>query len=128
MLITVATKRTVEELTARVPEACKEHGFGVLGTIDLRAKLIEKGQPCERAALVFEVCRPDIASRALAAFPEVAAALPCRIAVVERKDGTRALVTIRPGELLALTGATGLAADADAVETSLRAILATAAG
>lgn len=127
MLITVATKRTVEELAARIPDACKEQGFGVLGTIDLRAKIREKGLPCERAALVFEVCRPDIASRALAAAPEVAAALPCRIAVVERRDGTRALVTIRPGELLALTGAAGLDVDAAAVETSLRVILATAA-
>ncbi len=127
MLITVETKRSVDELAERVPKACAEEKFGVLGTIDLRAKLREKGQAYDRASVVFEVCRPDIAKRALDASPEVAAALPCRIAVVERRNGTRALVTIPPGELLALVGAPGLESSAAEVDRALRAILDKAA-
>ena len=127
MLITTSTRRSVEELAERVPKACSEEKFGVLGTIDLRAKLREKGQPYDRACLVFEVCRPDVARQALEASPEVSTALPCRIAVFERTDGTRELATIRPRDLLGLVGAPGLEAAADDVERSLRAIMEKAA-
>jgi uncharacterized protein (DUF302 family) len=123
MLIRTPTRRSVEELAERIPKACAEEKFGVLGTIDLRAKLREKGQPYDGACVVFEVCRPDVARQALEAAPEVSTALPCRIAVYERKDGTREIATIRPRDLLALVGAPGLEAAADDVERSLRAIM-----
>jgi uncharacterized protein (DUF302 family) len=128
MLITVKTGRTVDELAVRVPEACAAEKFGVLGTIDIGATLRAKGQPYDRACLVFEVCRPDIARRALEVAPEVSATLPCRIAVFERPDGTRALATIRPRDLLALVGPPELALAADEVERALRAIMERAAG
>ena len=127
MLITVPTKLTVAEIGERLPKACAEEKFGVLGSIDLRAKLEEKGQHYARACVVFEVCRPDVARIALEAAPEVSTALPCRISVFERPDGTRALSTIRPQELLGLVGAPGLAAAAADVERSLRTIMEKAA-
>jgi len=127
VLITVPTTRTVEELAERIPKACADEKFGVLGSIDLRAKLREKGQPYDRACVVFEVCRPDVARRALEAAPEVSVALPCRIAVFEKPDGSRMLATIRPRELLALVGPSDMGPVADEVEQSLRAIMEKAA-
>lgn len=127
MLITVPTTRSVAELSERIPKACADEKFGVLGSIDLRAKLNEKGQPYAAACVVFEVCRPDVARRALEAAPEVSVALPCRISVFERPDGTRVLATMRPRELLALVGPPGMEPVADEVERSLRAIMESAA-
>jgi uncharacterized protein (DUF302 family) len=127
MLIRTPTTRSVEELAERIPKACAEEKFGVLGTIDLRAKLKEKGQPYDRACVVFEVCRPDVARQVLETAPEISTALPCRISVFERADGTRELATIRPRDLLALVGPPGLESAADDVERSLRAIMEKAA-
>jgi uncharacterized protein (DUF302 family) len=123
VLITVATKHSIEELLERVPKACAEEKFGVLGVLDLRAKLREKGQPYDRACVIFEVCRPDVARRALESAPEIAAALPCRIAAFERADGTRALATLDPRGLLELVGAPGASELAPEVERALRNIL-----
>ena len=41
MLIRMATKRTPGEVEERLRAACSQHGFGVLGSYDLRAKLRE---------------------------------------------------------------------------------------
>ncbi len=128
MLIEFPTQRTVDDLAARIPKACADEKFGVLGSIDLRAKLREKGQPYERACMVFEVCQPSVARQVLEMAPEVSVALPCRIAVFERPDGTRKLATIRPRDLLATVGVPGLEDQADEVERALRAIMEKAAG
>lgn len=90
---------------------------------DLRAKLREKGQPYDRACVIFEVCRPDVARRTLESAPEIAVALPCRIAAIERADGTRALATLDPHELLGLVGAAGAGDLAPEVDRALRNIL-----
>ena len=127
MLITIPTTRSIEDLAERVPKACAEEKFGVLGVLDLRAKLREKGQRYDRACMLFEVCRPDVARRALEASPEVSVALPCRIAVFERADGTRAIATLDPRELLGLVGLADSDVLAQEVERSLRNILARSA-
>jgi uncharacterized protein (DUF302 family) len=127
MLIKKETNHTVDELAQRIPQACAEEKFGVMGSIDLRQKLREKGQTYDRACLVFEVCRPDIARQALEAAPEVSVAMPCRIAVFEARDGSRVIATIDPRELLGLVGAPGLATAAGEVDRALRSILEKAA-
>lgn len=127
-LLVADSKKSVERLAEDLPGACARHAFGVLGVHDLRAKLREKGQRYDRACLVFEVCNPQQAKRALDAAPEISTALPCRVAVFETPDGRTRLATIRPTLLLDLFGARGLADVAREVETALERILAEAAG
>ena len=122
MLIRVPTKRTPEEVETRLRAACAKEGFGVLGSYDLRAKLREKGQTYDRACLVFEVCNPAVARGVLEMAPDVASLLPCRIAVHEGPDGTF-VSTVRPRDLMASAGLSGLEAPADEVETALRRII-----
>jgi uncharacterized protein (DUF302 family) len=105
-----------------LPDACTAHGFGVLGTHDLRAKLREKGQEFDRPVLVFDVCNPVQAKRVLTAQPNVSSVLPCRISAFEDADGRTRLVTVRPTRMIEMFGAE-LQDVAREVELTLEAIL-----
>jgi len=124
MLISVQSAHGVDSLREELPAAVQKHGFGVIGTLDLRAKLREKGQEYDRACLVFDVCNPAQARRVLTAEPRVSAALPCRISVFERDGGGAELVTIRPTAMIGMFGAGGeLEQVAREVEEVMTAIL-----
>jgi len=128
MLITFDSNRTVPEISASLPEICKRHGFGLLHTHDLRAKLIEKGQEFDRACLVFDVCNPVKAKTVLDCAPQVSAVLPCRISVYETGGVGSKLVTVRPTMMMRMFQVSGLEKTAVEVEESLRAIMNEAAG
>jgi len=128
MLITFNSERTVREIAASLPGICKRHGFGLLHTHDLRAKLIEKGQEFDRACLVFDVCNPEQAKVVLDCAPQVSAVLPCRISVYETGGAGSTLVTVRPTMMMRMFEVSGLEKTAVEVEESLRAILSEAAG
>ena len=101
MLKVVASRKSVQEIQQVFAAVCARHQFGVLGTIDLRQKLSDKGVPFERECLVFEVCNPLQAKKVLENNIAIAAALPCRIAVYQ-EDGVTKIATIRPTALLGL--------------------------
>ena len=122
MLMTATTKKSVDEVAERLPEACTAHGFGVLGVHDLRAKLQEKGQAWDTPCLVFDVCNPVQAKRVLTAEPNVSAVLPCRISAFPDEEGRTRLVTVRPTRMIELFGA-DLQDVAREVEETLEAIL-----
>jgi len=122
MLMTATTKKSVDEVAERLPEACTAHGFGVLGVHDLRAKLQEKGQDYDRPCLVFDVCNPVQAKRVLTADPNLSAVLQCRISAFEDEEGRTRLVTVRPTRMIELFGA-ALQDVAREVELTLEAIL-----
>lgn len=127
MLITVTTRKTPEQLKAELPKAAAARSFGVLGVIDLKEKMREKGIAFAGEALVFEVCNPRQAQRVLEAAPEASAVLPCRISVWAGKDGTTRLSTVKPTALVAALGAPGLEGAAREVEEALAGILEDAA-
>ncbi len=101
MLLVVESTKTVPEVERIFPEACSRHKFGLLGTIDLRQKLNDKGVQFDRDCLVFEVCNPHQAKAVLEDNIAIATALPCRIAVY-RENGVTKIATIRPTALLGL--------------------------
>ena len=74
---------SIDEVGKRLEERLKAHNFGVLGVIDLKAKMKEKGVEFGRACRIYEVYNPEQAKKALEAEIKVAAALPCRIAVYQ---------------------------------------------
>lgn len=130
MLIQVETGNPARKTVERVRAACAAEGFGVLGEIDLRAKLHEKGHPIGRDCVVLEVCRPDVAQQVLERAPEVSSLLPCRISVYEVEPGRTLVSTARPRDLLTAAGVAdgaGVADAADQVEEALRRILAASA-
>jgi uncharacterized protein (DUF302 family) len=129
ILFEIETTKPLAKLRDDLPRACADHKFGVLGVIDLREKLKEKGLDYPRGAVVFEVCNPHQAKRVLDARPEVSTALPCRISAYEAPDGKTRLATLRPTDLIGLfgAGAAPLAAVAREVEETLVAIMKQAA-
>ena len=65
MLYKKHTSRSVKDMLPRLENAAKEHRFGVLGTIDLKAKMTEKGVPFDRDCVILEVCNPQQAKKVL---------------------------------------------------------------
>lgn len=122
MLKVLASRKTVQEIESVFNEVCARHQFGVLGTINLRQKLNDKGVPFERDCLVFEVCNPLQAKKVLEANIAISAALPCRIAVYQ-DDGVTKIATIRPTALLSMFPNPELAPVAQEVEEAMNRIM-----
>jgi uncharacterized protein (DUF302 family) len=122
MLKVVASRKTVQEIESIFHEVCARHQFGVLGTINLRQKLNDKGVPFERECLVFEVCNPLQAKKVLEDNIAISAALPCRIAVYQ-EDGVTKIATIRPTALLGLFPNPELQPVAQEVEEAMSRIM-----
>lgn len=127
MLMTVETRKSLEQLRNDLPAAAAARKFGVLSVLDLREKLREKGVDYAGEALIFEVCNPGKAKALLEAAPELSSLLPCRISVWTGKDGRTRLSTIRPTALMGAFGLPALEAVAREVEETLAAILEDAA-
>jgi uncharacterized protein (DUF302 family) len=122
MLAVLKSSKTVAEIEKAVPAVCARHQFGVLGTINIRRKLNDKGLPFDRECLIFEVCNPQQAKKVLDDNIAIAAALPCRIAVYEEGGKTK-IATIKPTALLGLFPNPELAPVAQEVERTLIKIM-----
>jgi uncharacterized protein (DUF302 family) len=76
---------------AKLPEALKTEGFGVLTEIDVRDTLRAKLGVEFRRYKIFGACNPALAHRALETELEIGVMLPCNVIVYE--DGDHAVVT-----------------------------------
>jgi uncharacterized protein (DUF302 family) len=122
MLKVLASRKTVQEIESVFNEVCARHHFGVLGSINLRQKLNDKGVPFERECLIFEVCNPLQAKKVLEANIAISVALPCRIAVYQEDGGTK-IATIRPSALLGMFPNPELTPVAQEVEEAMSRIM-----
>lgn len=78
-----------EEVVARVKEALRTEGFGVLTEIDVKATLREKIGVDRGKYVILGACSPRHAHKALEAEPELGLFLPCNLVVYETDEGTR---------------------------------------
>ena len=123
MLYSRQTRGPVPEVVERLIKAVKDHQFGVLGEIDLRAKMNEKGVPFEHDCIILEVCNPSQAKKVLDQNLAISTSLPCRISIYE-KDGKVTVATVKPTILLKMyQDAEDLAPVAKDVENTLIAII-----
>ncbi|MHB8637765.1 MAG: DUF302 domain-containing protein [Fimbriimonadaceae bacterium] len=83
---------------AKVKEALKVEGFGVLSEIDVQATLREKIGVELAPYTILGVCNPHLASQAIAVEPKVGVFLPCNILV--RQDGERVLISAQDPALI----------------------------
>ena len=77
-----------DEAVARVRDALKEQGFGVLTEIDVRQTLKEKLDVDVEPQIILGACNPQLAHRALEIDPRIAALLPCNVVVRTEKGRT----------------------------------------
>jgi uncharacterized protein (DUF302 family) len=92
---------TFDEVLARLPEALKAEGFGVLTRIDVKQTLKEKIGVEFRRYQILGACNPKLAHQALTAEPGVGAMLPCSVAVWEEDDGSVAVNAVDPMQTIA---------------------------
>jgi uncharacterized protein (DUF302 family) len=77
-----------EEAVAKVKEALKSEGFGVLTEIDVRKTLKEKLNRDFPNYIILGACNPPLAHQVLQAEPEVGVFLPCNVLVYEEGGKT----------------------------------------
>lgn len=115
---------TVEKIRA----ALAAQGFGILSEINVRdtfaAKLGEDAAQALGDYVILGACNPQLASRALAAEPEMGALLPCNV-VVRRGPGAAdtTVDVIDPQTMVQLSDTAAVREVADDAGTRLRAAL-----
>lgn len=84
--ISVVLGQSFEEAIARVREAFKEEGFGVLTEINVQQTLLEKIGLTMDPYTIIGMCNPNLASRSIAAEPNIGLFLPCNVLVAKRDE------------------------------------------
>ncbi|HEU5315443.1 MAG TPA: DUF302 domain-containing protein [Chloroflexota bacterium] len=115
---------------ARVKDALKSEGFGVLTEIDVQRTMKEKlGHEMGRY-VILGACNPPLAHRGLTAEQELGALLPCNVIVYEDRDAGGATVVSAqdPQPMLTMVGNPALAPVAEEARARLSRVLAALGG
>jgi uncharacterized protein (DUF302 family) len=92
-----------DQARAKVVEALKEQGFGVLTEIDVKRTLKEKLDAEFRRYVILGACNPPLAHRALSAEEEIGLLLPCNVIVYEAGPGKSKVAMLDPGMMVQMT-------------------------
>jgi uncharacterized protein (DUF302 family) len=114
-----------EEALARLPEALKKEGFGIITQIDIQQTFKEKLGIDHRRYRIFGACNPQLAHTALEKDPRVGVLLPCNVVLYEKDDGKAVVGAVDPMQTLgAMSEASGLGELAREVGSRLERVLA----
>jgi uncharacterized protein (DUF302 family) len=120
------TTGDIDAVGRRLEEAIKAHKFGILGVIDLQAKMREKGVEFKNPCRIYEVCNPHLAKQVLEKEMTISTALPCRISLYREGDKVT-IATLRPTQTLGLFNVPELETLAQDVEKDILAMMDEAA-
>lgn len=112
-----------DRAVARVEEALRGEGFGVLTRIDVRETMREKLDVEFRPYVILGACNPPLAHRALSAEDTIGLMLPCNVVVAETDAGSEVGIA-RPRAMMQVATAEGLSDVADEAEERLARVLA----
>ena len=130
---TITVPLAWDEALQQAKEALAEQGFGILSEINVRATFEAKLGSEAAASLgdyvILGACNPNLASRALAADPDMGALLPCNVVVRRSTEaGETTIQAIDPQTMVQLSDNAAVKEVADDADTRLRAALASLTG
>jgi uncharacterized protein (DUF302 family) len=95
----VTLNTPLQEADAKVRQALKTEGFGVISEIDMSAKLKEKLGVDHPPHVILGACNPKLAYQALQDNTDVALALPCNV-VLQEVNGSTIVSALLPSVAL----------------------------
>ncbi len=116
---TVQIRADFDSALARVTEALKAEGYGVLTEIDVKDTLKKKLGVDFRRYKILGACNPPLAYRALTAAPEVGLMLPCNVTVSEVEPGVMQVSLVDPLMMLGVVPNPELKSIAEEAKTRL---------
>jgi uncharacterized protein (DUF302 family) len=101
----------------------KQHGFGVLTSIDVQTTLKEKLGVDFRAYRILGACNPQMAYKALQAEDKIGTMLPCNVILQDRGDGTIEVSAVDPVASMQAIDNPALGEVAQQVREQLKAVI-----
>jgi uncharacterized protein (DUF302 family) len=89
-------KLPFDEAIARVGDALKAKGFGILTIIDVKETMKKKLDVDFRPYTILGACNPPFAHKALTTEDKIGTMLPCNVIVQEKEPGTVEVAAIDP--------------------------------
>ena len=112
-----------DAVIARVKEALKAEGFGVLTEIDVEGTLKSKIGKDFRPYRILGACNPNLAYQALSEEAHIGVMLPCNDIVQRHEDGEIEVSSIDPATAMQTVGNPKLTAVAGQVRDALSRVI-----
>jgi uncharacterized protein (DUF302 family) len=113
-----------EVALARVEDALKKEGFGVLTRIDVKATMKEKLGVDFTPFVILGACNPPLAHRALQAEPAIGLMLPCNVVVRRTEAGKTRIEAVNAAAMASFFPEADLSAVSSEVGERLARVLA----
>ena len=114
--------KVFDDVVARVTDALKEEGFGLLTEVDVRATMKKKLDKDFRPYRILGACNPPLAYQALQAEDKIGTMLPCNVIVQETKNGVE-VAAVDPVASMQAVDNPELARVAETVRDKLKQII-----